>query len=299
MKTLKTILLIAFTITLFSCNKDSGEIIELPKQESTGLKNYTIDGVPFNMTYNDDNLLIKYQYGNTHSVTALIDYNPNGSIAKNGSRAFKYNSQGQIATITENLSPTALFVSTMVHNSQGLVESITTNHNNGQTGTIKINYNSKNKPVLISENNPAVTSPYSKTTLTYNDLGNVTKKFIERSNDGISYYDFSTNTYTYDDKKNPFALTINKIGNSNNQLFHGFIGMNSVSFGRQVAFAEFYFNSPNNLLSNQDSFKIISYSYTYNDDGYPITRKEIYDASSSGGNIYNYDSTFTYEKNIN
>jgi len=285
--------LIAFL--LFNCSKDDDEVTQPPQAESTRLTNYTIDGVPFNMTYNDDGTLFKYQYGNTFAVSATIEYNPNGDISKNGSRTFTYNSEGQIATITQNLSPTASFVSTMVYDSQGLVESITTNHNNGQTGTIQINYNGNNKPVLISEYNESVVSPYAKTTLAYDDFGNITQQFIERSNDGITYYDFSTTTYTYDTKKNPFALTIDKIGTSNNQLFQFFIGMNSVSFGRQVAFASLYFNSPNNLVAIQDSFKIITYNYTYNDDDYPITREEIYDDSSSGGSVYTYNSIFTYE----
>tara|TARA_R110002033_G_C3843045_1_gene234986 strand:+ start:38 stop:937 length:900 start_codon:yes stop_codon:yes gene_type:complete len=286
--------LIAFL--LFNCSKDDDEVTQPPQAESTRLTNYTIDGVPFNMTYNDDGTLFKYQYGNTFAVSATIEYNPNGDISKNGSRTFTYNLQGQIATITQNLSPTASFVSTMVYDSQGLVESITANHNNGQTGTIQINYNGNNKPVLISEYNESVAvSPHAKTTLTYDDFGNITQQFIERSNDGITYYDFSTTTYTYDTKKNPFALTIDKIGTSNNQLFQFFIGMNSVSFGRQVAFASLYFNSPNNLVAIQDSFKIITYNYTYNDDDYPITREEIYDDSSSGGSVYTYNSIFTYE----
>lgn len=296
MKNLITYIGVTLLVFMLSnCSKNDDEVTQPPQAESTRLTNYTIDGVPFNMTYNDDGTLFKYQYGNTFAVSATIEYNPNGDISKNGSRTFTYNSEGQIATITQNLSPTASFVSTMVYNSQGLVESITANHNDGQTGTIQINYNSNNKPLLISEYNESVVSPYAKTTLTYDDFGNITQQFIERSNDGITYYDFSITTYTYDTKKNPFALTIDKIGISNNQLFQFFIGMNSVSFGGQVAFAAFHFNSPNNLVSIQDSFKIITYNYIYNDDDYPITAERIYDSSISGGSAFTTNRTFTYE----
>ena len=71
--------------------------------------------------------------------------------------------------------------------------------------------------------------------------------------------------------------------------------MNSLSFGRQVAFLNLWFNSPNNLVTIQDSFKTISYNYTYNEDDYPITSEEIYDASISGGIIITKDINFTYE----
>jgi hypothetical protein len=290
---LKRICLLFLSLTLFNCSNDDDGTVKQP--ESIRLVNYTIDDVPFNMTYNDDNLLIKYQYGNTFAVNSSIEYDSNGYITKNGSRTFTYNSTGQITTITQILSPTASFVSTIVYNSQGLVESITTDHNNGETGTIQINYNSDNKPLVISEHNASVGSPYAKTTLTYDASGNITRQFIERSNDGISYYDFSTTNYAYDTKKNPFALTISKIGNANNQLFQMFIGMNSVSYGRQVAFDSFYFNSPNNLVSIQDSFKIISFNYTYNANDFPITSEEIYDASSSGGSVNTYNFNFNYE----
>lgn len=291
---LKNIIIVLLTLNLFNCSKGD-DVAQPPQAESIRLKNYIIDGVAFNMTYNEDGTLFKYQYGNTSAVTSSIEYDAEARIIRNNSRSFTYNPQDQIATITQNISSTASFVSTMVYNSQGLVENITVNHDNGQIGAIQINYNGDDKPVVISEYNESVATPYAKTTLTYNDLGNITQQFIERSNDGITYYDFETYTYTYDNKKNPFALTINKIGISNNQLFQKFIGMNSVSFGRQVAFEAFRFNSPNNLVSIQDSFKIITYNYTYNEDDYPISAERIYDTSISGGSASATNITFTYE----
>ena len=283
---------------LANCSKNDDDT--LPKPTEIRLTTYTVDDVPFHMTYNEYNQLIKYQYGNTTAINSPVEYDTEGNIIKNGARTFTYDDQDRIETITQAVNPTTTIVFNVAYSSQGLPEVIYTNRDDGsgviETAITHLEYNSNNMPIVITEINESVAvSPYAKTTLTYNDLGNITQKFIERSNDALTFYDFSTDTYTYDNKKNPFALTISNTGISSKQVLQQFIGMNTLGFSSQVAHLRLYFNSPNNLLSIQDSFKTISYSYTYNDDDYPITREETYDATLSGGDVVTRNAIFTYE----
>jgi hypothetical protein len=69
----------------------------------------------------------------------------------------------------------------------------------------------------------------------------------------------------------------------------------TLAFGGKIGKAYLNFFSPNNLLTEEDSFKIISYNYTFNEDDYPITATRTYDESMSSGEITITSLTWTYE----
>ena len=148
MKTIIKYLGIAiFALSVFSCSKDDDEITQLTK--NIRLNNYSINDVPFNMSYNNDDLLIEYEYGNTFSIRSRIEYDNSGNIIKNGAQTFTYNTQGKIETITKNVSPSMSIVFTIAYNTEGFPERITANHSNGETATTQLEYNSNNKPIIV------------------------------------------------------------------------------------------------------------------------------------------------------
>lgn len=297
MKTLLKTLTIILAITLSSCSSDD-DGSNLPQDQKIRLANYTKDDVTFNMTYNEDGMLTKYQYGNTFTVTSNIEYNTSGNITKVGPLEFIYDAQGKITEINNSSNNT---ISTITYNSQGLIEAINSTYDDGgsppENSETNLEYNSNGQLIFISEyiDNGTIASPYAKTSLSYDQNGNIIEQYIQRSNDGITYYDFSTTIYTYDNNKNPFHDTIGKTGITNDIILQQFIGLYSIYFSGQVGLTTMYFVSPNNLISKENSLKLVTYNYTYNEDNYPIIAEEINDASSSGGSVYTYNKTFTYE----
>lgn len=299
MKTRFKIIIILVAITSIGCSSDDDNAGMQPKEENTRMTSYTIEDVEFNMTYNEAGMLTKYRYGNP-SATAIsnIEYNPDGNITKHGSFNYSYNAHGDIENITKTNNPLIIQIA---YNSQNYIETITAINDDGnggaiETGTTTFEYNSNGLPVEINEfNNVTPVSPFAKTMLSYDDNGNIIERYIQRSNDGISYYDFSTTVYTYDDKKNPYQVTIGKTGITNKHILQQFIGLYSTYYSGQVSLVPIYFVSPNNLLTEEDDLKLISYSYTYNEDDYPMSVERTWDASMSGGSISTTNRIFSYE----
>lgn len=292
MKTLKTLALFMLAVTLSNCSKNDDATSQIPQEESIRLKNYTKDDVNFDMTYNENNQLFKYQYGNSSSkVTLTLQYDEEGNITKNG-YGYTYNTQGNIADINSSYLNAVLN-----YNTEGQLKSMNSHYTyttTDITATTNFEYDSNNRLYIINEySNDVTASPYAKTTLTYDANGNITQKQIKRSNDGIDFYLFQTTTYTYDTKNNPFFNVVNHAGLKDAVSIQDFVSLRTLAFGGQIGKAYLNFYSPNNLLTEENSLKIVTYNYTYNEDEYPITLMQT--TEHVGGSTYSYSLTFTYE----
>lgn len=285
-KVFKSLYVLMLMISITSCNGD-----DAPKDDNTRLKAYTIGSSTYNVNYNDLGMI-------TRNGPESIIYDAEGRIIQIGETSYTYNNQSRVSKRVQRINNGGRITkieNSYVYNNQGLIAYLKyiyeVNGYIAEEFSRSYTYDSKNKLVNIISRELELN--YKKLSFTYDANDNIVQLYTEESYDGgVTYFESTNNTYTYDNKKKPLELAT-KIGNINiiELPIYYFKNIN-------VDAAAAYHISKNNMLSSQviqgDRTFTEVFEYTYNENNYPISAESKYTSSKD-----NYSSTtsrtWTYE----
>lgn len=244
------------------------------------LKSYEEGGIEYFLEYNDEGQLINIEDPHNHYHPLL--WNGDGHLITLGDVSFSYNTSGLINSIDDG-------------NGEGIIQYDGKNriartfatYEFGPSYSVSVvrdhTYNEQDQLIQIDEESYTVGTSdnyYSRFKLQYDSKGNVIQVKEEYSSDNITFNPSNTHTYTYDDKKNPwYTVLVEKANFSAVHILNYEILKSTMSIGNSVIYRTFWM-SKNNLLSYRTNYSsgyhLREYSYTYNDDNYPITLERIY-----------------------
>lgn len=277
----RTLCVLILMLGIASCNNDD----DAPKQENIRIKSYSKDANEYNLTYNENNRLASIG-------SREILYGTEGRVLQIGTTKYTNNNQGWVTK--RILWPTSNYpqTETFEYDNEGLMKNSKWSSSN-QTDYSTFFYDSENRlaSIIVKYKTPRSDFKYS---LTYDANDNIEQILVERSKDGgVTYPETSVTNYTYDTKKNPLYLLINKDNSNLNEIHIMYSGLliNYVSLENNAP----YSYSKNNMLSseridNNGTTTTRTYNYIYDKNNYPISA-EIKDTVR--GTEYR---TWTYEE---
>ena len=291
---IKVITVIGLIALFVSC--DENEII----LDKTRLVSYTREGSsPFIVLYNSNNQPIKI--GNS------ITYNANNQIIEFGSFTYGY-TQSKISSITDTPNSIHSFNEAQVtYNAQGKIDKEVVTFTNASTNITKTftrdySYDSNGYISQILEDREELGGFNSlvKYEIAYYADGKIDDIVRSRSlNNGNTYLEEEVLTHFYDDKINPFYTllqeTTQDIGHN---TFLQYVGFPTISLGYSSNIKLHHY-AQNNLIRVEKSVFgnsptiIASYTYTYNQDDYPLTA--IKTITQQSGSTYTEDYAWSYE----
>ncbi len=290
MKTHFKILILLLTVALFSCSKsDNGNSIA---NKNIRLKTYGVDAEEYNFSYNSNNQLT----GFNNNISII--YNTENKIIQIGNYIYTYNTLGRLSEIDNGDEHADL-----VYNTQGLLARLDFRFINPsdlltERVTRTFVYDSSSKLIEIEEKRNS-DSFKTRELFTYDSNDNIVQVKKQRSTDLINYEDREVIAYTYDNKKNPNKLTLEKMGVSDNITLYILIPYHSIEFSNYAFFRALFFSNNNILTESRTSSAgngSSQFNYTYNTDNYPIAGERIR-TFFSGETITTY-YTWVYD-NIN
>ncbi len=256
MKILKVSVLLLFAVFFFSCKKTLAPAVK------TYLVKESFPGGSYNFVYNTENQL------------AEVNYIDNTNSSYNKTETFSYNSSGQVSSILTPFSNTVgISRSAYFYNSDGGLDKVQyfTNSGGVETGLYDNLFEYTTGKIIVKRVTFGNTQPEVVSLTDADNNVSETKLYNTQNGDLIQI-----NTYTsYDNMKNYASLLPKSFYNID-------IGLNLFS--------------TNNVLGvkteQNGSVEYGSYTYEYNEDGYPT--KMIYVNKTKGGDpwvVY-----FKYEK---
>lgn len=279
-KTLKILALALIAILTFSCSKDDDGGTQPPEPtEQLRLKTYTVGSTETNFSYNSDNMLSSWI---ERSNVSNVIYDSENRPTQVGFWSYSYNTLGRMTGITYTSYPTTYYAN-FIYNNEGLV--VTCNFRSGsstfKTRTFEYNANSQLVEMIEEE----VGKPIYKFLLSYDGNGNISQVKGQKSRDeGATYTDLFTNTYTYDDKKNPSYELLKSLGITSHLSFVLLSPIDDTYYIYSNSYFQPFFYSPNNVLTRTYGGSTFSYDYVYNEAGLPTSVE-----------ITKNDGTITYE----
>jgi hypothetical protein len=258
---------ILFMATCLSCNK-SDDVVQEKEIHVTA---YKIDNTLVPITYNSEGLVAGY---GSESVV----YNASNNIIARGTHSFGYDGQGRVNKADQT---------DYTYGSGNLIASVS----NAQS-SYSLEYNNNNQLVTMLYYEASNATPKVKTLLTYDSHGNISQQLIQDTNNGINYPDNIIISYTYDEQKNPFYKLLLQTG------INGTLTPVSI-FMPTITLPHLSYYSKNNLVSlNLKSFptgetQTITYNYTYNADGYPVSSIRMF--SDNNGNNQTANFSWNYQ----
>lgn len=297
-KNLKCTLIFIMLMLITNCSKDDDSSTEnILKWVS-----YNIDGFDFLIT-NQGDKITAYQYAfpassppNNHSIIYAND-----KLEKIDNNEFSYNTTGLNTLITGNSFNTII----EYNDDDNIIKTTTINSN--QTIVLNLTYTSGlvTRIYEIIDTNTGAHYEYQYV-IDYNAQKNIIEVKTSYRSDTLSDFTLRViDTFTYDDKNNPYKnLLLKKMGFSDwNMTSEGNLhGFNSVKFGNSIN-ANLGWISNNNLLTHQTenvngtiTLSVINYNYdnySYNNMSYPISREKNIHHSLYGDRPTEY-YTFTY-----
>lgn len=279
MKTLQLIGIIFFSLLIYNCSSDDdnmpqNDIIPTQSIKLTGVITGTLETL-FN--YDENDRLTSYTYS---GVPSNIIYDSEGKIIQFSNYTYNYDSLDRVSGVTQTNSALFTNIATnYTYNNNNLVLTSYTHYTYSSSGTTnyierQYEYNTDNKITTVTET--ASENSYStKVKLFYNTQGNVSQIINEASyDDGLTYTITETQTFSYDNKKNPGILTLNKLGIDNPQSIFNLAELYDQSPENYVFFRTCIYNNNNitQVAIQGDSYSSLKeYDYVYNEFDYPIS----------------------------
>ena len=280
-------------MTLFTnCSKNDDDSAP---ETSYRLATYTENGIEFNIQYNAQNKPASFETYNIsapgNKISNEVVYNSEGKILSIGTNSYNYNTSGQIAnSVSFGRS------STIVYDSQNRPIRVSGSGILSNPYVFQRDYvYSGSRVTSVLETGTVNTSTYhARIDFSYNSQGNI---ILIESFSGTTPTNLTlqnSTSFTYDTKKNPWYKFFNEDMGNPNMCPICFYDSNKITgdFG-QLATNRILYICPNNILTkNTTSYpagttNTSNYSYTYNDEDYPITKE----VSSSSTTQY---FSFTY-----
>lgn len=299
----------AFTLSDLSYEQEySGKVVaedsvgataEQPFSFTTGflfLKSYEVGGEEYFLEYDEDGILINVE--NTGSATNQVLRNANEQVIKLGNSSFAYNSGGLLTSINDGNGEGVI-----QYDSQDRIIRMSTTYDITPTYKVRVTrdhaYNSQGQLIQVDEevyNFYYENYSYTRIELEYDSKGNIIQQASAGSGDGETYGTPTITTYTYDTSKNPWYTVLTEQTNlrplyieSNNLL------SSTLTLGNSIVYRTLWM-SKNNIKSIRTEYGTDysqkDYTYTYNEEDYPLTLKV--DVSASGYDPYTYYQRWYY-----
>lgn len=252
---MKNYFALIIALTLMSCSSDdSASLVNIPPGALTKVETYF---PTTEVNYNSE-----YVYGSNGKINlAVSNIIQPGYDNSTNSTNLMINSEGQIwKTVTTNSSEEFQF-------SNGLIlSSIITNLSTGNLSTRQYTYDSNNnliKQEFFDDNNVLT----AEVIYTYDAIGNIlTRNFSTISGSNQSY------VFEYDTNNNPMTTVY-----ANQE------------FGKIAEVTPH--NRIKRTYNNNGAINVFTTEYTYNSDGYPITKKDYQNVTTLVE-----ETTFTYQQ---
>ena len=276
-----------------------GATVEQAFSFTTGfmfLKSHEVAGSEYFLEYDEDGMLVNVE--NSGSATNQVLRNGNEQVIKLGASSFSYNSGGLIKSVDDGNGE-----GLMQYDSQDRLIKMSATYNITPTYKVRVirdhTYNGQDQLVQVLEEVYDFyyeNYTYTRIELEYDSKGNVVREESASSSDGETYGTPTVTTYTYDTSKNPWYTVLTEQTNlqplyveSNNLL------NSTLSMGNSVVYRS-QWTSRNNIKSSRTEYAgdyhQREYTYTYNEEGYPLTLQV--DVSSSGYEPYTYYQRWYY-----
>ncbi|WP_308993357.1 hypothetical protein QLS71_014170 [Mariniflexile litorale] len=283
MKNLRILLIITIVI-LASCSRNDNL-----SDKNIRLNMYSVGDNDYELTYNSNNQLTGFE---TNTRSNSVIYNADNQIIQTGAYRYTYNELGKLSKIEEDGNQAEL-----IYNTQGLLATMNFRFISGSTRNVTRTYKYDTNNKLIEIEEKGNTDSYkTRVLLTYDVNDNIVQVINQTSADLITYIDRNVISYTYDNKKNPYKLMLEKAGINNPITYYFFYPFETMYFGNYVFFVTFYF-SENNLLTITNTYSsgisTTQYSYSYNERNYPISGEKI--TKNSLGETQTTYYNWTYE----
>lgn len=271
MKTLKKISLAFFILCIMACSNDDDNNNQNNNVVLSGYRYDTNDHI-FEISYNSEGELTAYEsFNNLGDIITNTIIKTNGKVTNIGAANLTYNTSNQISQIDDG---TGNGVTILSYDGQGRLTEQSTSYFGGTIiETKSFNYVSGK----VSEVNLQVVgssiNQYYKYVISYSQ-NNVSQVIISVSNNGTDYTLQATNTYTYDNKKNPHKFLTNSV---NFNMFFieplGSFRQFSTETINYIAAYPFAWISDNNITQLESIYSsgtyTANYVYSYNDKEYP------------------------------
>lgn len=280
--------------------KDSvGATVEADFSFTTGflfLKSYELHGTEYFLEYNESGELINIE--TLHASSNPLVRNSNNKLIKLGATNLTYNSGGLMNTIDDGSG-----VGTIQYDSKDRIVRMSSDYDVTPSYKVRVTrehtYNDSGQLIQVDEttyNFSGAYYSYARFKMQYDTKGNIVQMTTQGSSDGETYGDATTYTYTYDDKKNPWYTILSEQAKRDPVHIEAHdLLKNTVSIGNSIVYRT-YWMSKNNILSSRIEYggghNLKEYTYTYNEDGYPITLQV--DVSSSEDDPYTYYQRWYY-----
>lgn len=286
-------ILLVLLLLLGACSKDR----DPAPVEKIRVKSSAEDGVSISYGYNSKHYLNRYDIPEMGGESA-VQYDEKNRILRNAFMNFTYNESGQISKIKYDDSPSVSDVEgAFQYNDIGQLimsqHQYTLRDRPVSRYTRTYEYDALNRLTTVNE-----MPDETQFLLEYDDRGNVSKVITRRNTIFVgTFADVETVTFTYDDKKNPDKLTLERMGVKGNFSLVYIPIDSKVRLSFNSYFSLHYFSDYNIVkLTREDvgaGTVVYEYSYTYNAQGYP-TASEV-KRTNRDGSVQKYQHTWEYE----
>lgn len=272
MKILKSTVAIMLVFFILSCSSDDDN------SSTTNLRfagyKYSFQTDTRDILYNEAGNITGFEandnFGNMVSLDIIKN---NGKVVSIGPTSFTYNDTNQIVSIdcgVDNQGTTEL-----IYNDAGLLVQQTAYWTGSDFTEYKeFSYTDGRLTSVISHIVTVGLNEYFKSDISYNAQNNIDEVILSSSTNGVDYTWNATNTYTYDNKKNPMKLVTDAMdfGNFYIEPSIEFDFLHTESYGYR-AYYDLAWISNNNITQMTQDYGTgtyaANYSYTYNSEDYP------------------------------
>lgn len=245
------------------------------------LKSYETQRSEYSLGYNEAGSLISIE--DSRGDNSLLR-NSAGKLVALGNLTYLYSTAGLYTGINDGKGEGII-----EYDSRDRIVRLTSEYNTSLFSSVRIIrnliYNDRDQVIEVNENTynfNSGTTTYHIVKVQYDADGNLVQTKWESSYDNVTYTLQLTQTFTYDDKKNPWHNIVTQQTNFN----HCYIANHLLQGSVQLSISNIYptyLTRKNNITSTRieagSDFSQEDFTYSYNEDDYPISA-DIYTTSS-------------------